>query len=34
VIEEATVRKLVPVVRLQIARGGLRLARLLDEALG
>lgn len=34
VIGEETVRRLVPVVRLQVARGGLRLARLLDEALG
>ena len=34
VIDEATTRKLVPVARRQIARGGLRLARLLDEALG
>lgn len=34
VIDEATVRRLVPVVRLQVARGGMRLARLLDEALG
>ena len=33
VIDEATTRKLVPVARRQIARGGLRLARLLDEAL-
>jgi hypothetical protein len=34
VIDEATVRRLVPIARRQIARGGLRLARLLDEALG
>lgn len=33
VIDEGLTRHLVPVVRLQIARGGLRLARLLDEAL-
>ena len=33
VIEEATTRALIPIVRLQIARGGLRLGRLLDEAL-
>jgi hypothetical protein len=33
VIDEATTRRLVPIVRQQIARGGLRLARLLDEAL-
>ena len=30
--DEATVRTLIPTVRRQIARGGLRLARLLDEA--
>jgi hypothetical protein len=34
VIDEATTQRLIPVVRAQIARGGLRLARLLDEALG
>jgi hypothetical protein len=34
VIDEATTRKLIPVARRQIARGGVRLARLLDEALG
>jgi hypothetical protein len=34
VIDEATTRRLIPIVRRQIARGGLRLARLLDEALG
>jgi hypothetical protein len=33
VIDEATMQRLIPVVRKQIARGGLRLARLLDEAL-
>ena len=32
VITEAITRQLIPVVRRQIARGGLRLARLLDEA--
>ena len=32
VITEAIARQLIPVVRRQIARGGLRLARLLDEA--
>lgn len=32
-IDEAKVRALVPAVRLQITRGGLRLARMLDEAL-
>ena len=31
--DEAKIRALVPAVRLQITRGGLRLARLLDEAL-
>jgi len=34
VIDEATTRRLIPIVRTQIARGGLRLARMLDEALG
>ena len=33
VIGEAKVRELIPVARRQVARGGLRLARLLDEAL-
>ena len=33
VIDEATTRALIPVIRTQIARGGLRLGRLLDEAL-
>jgi hypothetical protein len=32
-LDEATITQLVPKVRLQVARGGLRLARLLDEAL-
>jgi len=32
-IDEATVQRLIPVVRTQVTRGGLRLARLLDEAL-
>jgi hypothetical protein len=32
-MDEPTVQKLIPVLRLQIAKGGLRLARLLDEAL-
>ncbi len=31
--DSATMEKLMPVVRLQIAKGGIRLARLLDEAL-
>jgi hypothetical protein len=34
VIDEATTRRLVPIIRQQIAKGGVRLARLLDEALG
>jgi hypothetical protein len=34
VITEEMTRRFIPVVRRQIARGGLRLARLLDEALG
>ena len=34
VIDEAATQKLIPLARRQIARGGLRLARLLDEALG
>ncbi len=34
VIGEATTQRLIPIVRRQIARGGVRLARLLDEALG
>ena len=34
VIDEATTRRLVPIIRQQVAKGGLRLARLLDEALG
>lgn len=33
VITEEITRRLVPVIRRQVARGGLRLARLLDEAL-
>lgn len=33
-LDDATIEKLVPVQRLQIERAGLRLARLLDEALG
>ena len=32
-IDEATTQRLIPIVRRQVARGGLRLARLLDEAL-
>ncbi len=34
VISQAQIRELIPVVRTQVARGGIRLARLLDEALG
>lgn len=34
VLDNATIAQLVPVTRLQVARGGMRLARLLDEALG
>ena len=33
-LDDATVARLVPVVRDLVTRGGLRLARLLDEALG
>ena len=33
-LSEATIEKLVPVARLEIERGGLRLAKLLDRALG
>ena len=33
VVTEPITQKLIPTVRRQIARGGLRLARLLDEAL-
>lgn len=33
VITEAMTQRLIPIVRRQAARGGLRLARLLDEAL-
>jgi hypothetical protein len=33
VIDEATTRRLIPIVRTQVAKGGMRLARLLDEAL-
>ncbi len=33
-LDDAAVNKLVPVMRQQITRGGLRLARLLDEAFG
>jgi len=32
VLNQSQIAELVPVVRLQIARGGYRLARLLDEA--
>jgi hypothetical protein len=33
-LDEATIASLVPAARLQVERGGLRLARLLNEALG
>ena len=33
-LDEAKIEALIPVTRLQIERGGMRLARLLDEALG
>lgn len=33
-LSEATIEKLVPVARLEVERGGLRLAKLLDRALG
>jgi len=33
-LDDATIARLIPVQRLQVERGGLRLARLLDEALG
>jgi hypothetical protein len=33
VMDEATTRRLIPIVRRQVSRAGLRLARLLDEAL-
>jgi hypothetical protein len=33
-LDEATIAKLVPVARLEVERGGLRLAKLLDAALG
>ena len=33
-LDEATIEGLVPAVRLEVERGGLRLAKLLDQALG
>jgi hypoxanthine phosphoribosyltransferase len=33
-VDEAMTQKLIPAVRLQIARGGVRLAKLLNETLG
>ncbi|MEG3179153.1 S1/P1 nuclease [Sphingomonas sp. LT1P40] len=33
-LDDAAIEELVPVLRLQVQRGGLRLARLLDEAFG
>ena len=32
-IDQAKIQELIPVLRLQVAKGGIRLARLLDEAL-
>ncbi|UAK26314.1 S1/P1 nuclease [Sphingomonas nostoxanthinifaciens] len=32
-LDEPTIERLIPMVRMQVAKGGLRLARLLDEAL-
>ncbi len=34
VVDQAAIVRLIPIVRDQVLRGGLRLARLLDEALG
>jgi len=33
VMDQAKIQELIPVLRLQVAKGGIRLARLLDEAL-
>jgi hypothetical protein len=33
VIGEETTRRVIPIVRRQVARGGLRLARTIEEAL-
>jgi hypothetical protein len=33
-LDEATIARIVPAARLEVERGGLRLARLLDAALG
>ena len=33
-LDQATIAAMVPAARLEVERGGLRLARLLDEALG
>ena len=33
-LDEATIERLVPVARLEVKRGGIRLAKLLDRALG
>ena len=33
-LDEATIAKMAPVSREEVRRGGIRLARLLDEALG
>jgi hypothetical protein len=34
VLDEPTIERLVPIARLEVERGGLRLAKLLDQALG
>jgi hypothetical protein len=33
-LDDATIAKLAPIARLEVERGGLRLATLLDAALG
>ncbi|MFN3435984.1 MAG: S1/P1 nuclease, partial [Sphingomonas sp.] len=33
-LDAATIERIVPVARLEVERGGLRLAKLLDQALG
>jgi hypothetical protein len=33
-LDDATIERLVPIARLEVEKGGLRLARLLDESLG
>ena len=32
-MDQAKIQQLIPVLRMQVAKGGIRLARLLDEAL-